>query len=917
MEITILEVALALVTVYLVLALLASQITEQLTGLSRRRSTLTSMVEEAFGSDSRLVDRFFEFGPVFALSKGNSKPSAIPPDLFASAFLATINGGKAPREEFRTPSEFVSSIKADAVPQQLLESLRTHLGGTEGNWDAFQKAIATWFADIGDRADGWAKRGASWRMLLFSLLLAGGLNVDTLYLTKSLFRDSNLRSSLANIGQQIHDTQSGATATPSPADSERQQEISSDAERGNRASADLVQALYSISSTAGKDGKVAGFGNNIDGIRDACARPSTDYLPASAPTPGTDARNKTSDGKPEWYASNPDAWQVLIPYIQRKLDQARFGVEGLNELPPKDKDQGSNDQSLHGYLDQKAKKQHLIDVLECAIEVNVWIGAARGATDNETSKANLKKAADAVGEAMALVHEQLELESRQHGLLQRFIRDPQSLRNCAEEFPNSRSEFDQCLDVNETRVLPIGWPPMLDQFNTVGIAACSGDQQVAAQSKGCSGNGTDGGFDAHAYPKLGLPSITVRTDWIAAAVAVAGWIITAIFVSLGAPFWFDALGRIVNLRQAGKVRKLADDGSGGAENAGRKAPGGPMPASPANDDAPPPFDSARNEFERTLKLQEIVQLQHALGTTGTGNLDEVTRQAIADHLQRLGLPASQELSAMSYQQLTGRAATAIMGPNAPSPSDGPWTIGRQSQDVKALIDAMNKLFTTGWTALSGDVYTYDVRARMVLYRLRMDPLYPQYTQMDVVTQARNPGSTLNRLDQTVRQAILDNKYPNIDKARTGSANWLDLALGELGITEDGAPAQSNARVVEYLKSLGVDPIQGDDTPWCGAFAGWVLQNHTATAAIASRQTLLAAAAWKNVGNPIPPTAQPMPGDICVLQHLTSGQHHVAFWMGQDATRLWLLGGNQGPTNAGAVTLVPFRLLNYTVDYRRL
>lgn len=43
-------------------------------------------------------------------------------------------------------------------------------------------------------------------------------------------------------------------------------------------------------------------------------------------------------------------------------------------------------------------------------------------------------------------------------------------------------------------------------------------------------------------------------SWSSMSVAATlfGWLLTAIAISLGAPFWFDALGRLANLRMAGK-----------------------------------------------------------------------------------------------------------------------------------------------------------------------------------------------------------------------------------------------------------------------------------------------------------------------------------------------------------------------------
>ena len=35
---------------------------------------------------------------------------------------------------------------------------------------------------------------------------------------------------------------------------------------------------------------------------------------------------------------------------------------------------------------------------------------------------------------------------------------------------------------------------------------------------------------------------------------IVGWLVTIAAVSLGAPFWFDLLGKVANLRGAGRVR---------------------------------------------------------------------------------------------------------------------------------------------------------------------------------------------------------------------------------------------------------------------------------------------------------------------------------------------------------------------------
>lgn len=66
---------------------------------------------------------------------------------------------------------------------------------------------------------------------------------------------------------------------------------------------------------------------------------------------------------------------------------------------------------------------------------------------------------------------------------------------------------------------------------------------------------------------LGLPvGWTGAGDWASAAWLgphIAGWLITALLLMLGAPFWFDTLSKLVSLRSAGARPPLAgkDEGS--------------------------------------------------------------------------------------------------------------------------------------------------------------------------------------------------------------------------------------------------------------------------------------------------------------------------------------------------------------------
>ena len=53
-----------------------------------------------------------------------------------------------------------------------------------------------------------------------------------------------------------------------------------------------------------------------------------------------------------------------------------------------------------------------------------------------------------------------------------------------------------------------------------------------------------------------LNALNLPIGWAAAnshinVATIAGWALTAIALSLGAPFWFDALGKVARLRTTG------------------------------------------------------------------------------------------------------------------------------------------------------------------------------------------------------------------------------------------------------------------------------------------------------------------------------------------------------------------------------
>lgn len=114
-----------------------------------------------------------------------------------------------------------------------------------------------------------------------------------------------------------------------------------------------------------------------------------------------------------------------------------------------------------------------------------------------------------------------------------------------------------------------------------------------------------------------------------------------------------------------------------------------------------------------------------------------------------------------------------------------------------------------------------------------------------------------------------------------SPKWMDVVDGEMG-QEEIAGSKNNPRIVEYFSATTLGP-SSDETPWCSAFANWVLKQ------VGIEGTKSAAAlSWLDWGNPI---KDPVKGCVVVFNH-GQGHGHVTFFDHEKDGMLGCKGGNQ-------------------------
>lgn len=134
--------------------------------------------------------------------------------------------------------------------------------------------------------------------------------------------------------------------------------------------------------------------------------------------------------------------------------------------------------------------------------------------------------------------------------------------------------------------------------------------------------------------------------------------------------------------------------------------------------------------------------------------------------------------------------------------------------------------------------------------------------------------------------------------------WMEVAQQELGIQE--IPGfKHNLRILQYHEATTLHATD-DETPWCSAFACWVMEQNKPGSSPKSAR----ARDWLDWGIAL---SHPIYGCIVVFDR-GGGKGHVGFYVGSTSTGIRILGGNQ----ANRVCIEEFgtmRILGYRFPKR--
>lgn len=136
------------------------------------------------------------------------------------------------------------------------------------------------------------------------------------------------------------------------------------------------------------------------------------------------------------------------------------------------------------------------------------------------------------------------------------------------------------------------------------------------------------------------------------------------------------------------------------------------------------------------------------------------------------------------------------------------------------------------------------------------------------------------------KALDASAQPPEDSLNEVSLVWFQEARRLMGLKE-GAGDRDNTIILDWADHLDVH-FPHDVIPWCGLFVGHCVGATLTTEPLPTN--VLGARNWLKFGAP----CTPQPGAVLVFWRVSPGGFlgHVAFYVGEDATSFFVLGGNQ-------------------------
>jgi hypothetical protein len=346
----ILDVAIGLVFVYIIVSVLCTAVREGIEAFLKTRAAYlehgirlllqnhagNGIVKDVF--DHPLIDGLFmgNYKPRSTTGRnrpwtGGNLPSYIPSKSFASALLDIAARGPAGASlaRYNTPISLEAirrNVVANIPGNPKIQRIVLHaVDAAQGDLDKAQKSIEDWYDSAMDRVSGWYKRTTHFVVLVIGLLIAVGMNVNSIAIIDKLYKSDATRdavvaaaSSAADRYNKADENANSPNPSPEPAKQPDNAPAPSGAAKGttNGAAPVTSTTTTSIKGTSIGTGATAksaadAFGQKGNGPYDQAKQALDDlHLPV-----GWDNAKFSID--PDDWPRNQDQWfmNFLFPWI--------------------------------------------------------------------------------------------------------------------------------------------------------------------------------------------------------------------------------------------------------------------------------------------------------------------------------------------------------------------------------------------------------------------------------------------------------------------------------------------------------------------------------------------------------------------------------------------------------------------------
>ena len=217
---TTLDVVIGLIFVYLLLAIICTNVNEWIAGVFNLRArnlagAIRQLLDKQPGAAGALEDgnwflqQFYNHPLIVALcepGKSKAHPAYISARIFATAVMDIATPQKPGPITFEDLQTGIDSLPPGEVKKSLLAVIQT----AGNDIHQAQVNIQSWYEDTMQRVSGWYKKKTQlWTVIVASLLVLCA-NADTMQITKALWQDPTLRAQM--VEQARHRTEAPQNA---------------------------------------------------------------------------------------------------------------------------------------------------------------------------------------------------------------------------------------------------------------------------------------------------------------------------------------------------------------------------------------------------------------------------------------------------------------------------------------------------------------------------------------------------------------------------------------------------------------------------------------------------------------------------------------------------------------------------------